>query len=157
MYRPVQSAVLAIPMSYDPWSYALHLQGDLESAKLHFSSAAAAKCDGRVNIAGSLALASVHFRQGNNSAALGLYRRALREHPGAPPEVRLGLAACQFRLGQFKHAKAAYERTLDLSPTCGEALLGLAVIAFNSRDTEKWGPPLSRASYRPERGSRWAL
>ena len=109
----------------------------MQSAKVHFTSAAAAKCNGRVNIAGTLALANVHFQQGQYSPALGLYRRALKEHPGAPPEVRLGLAACLFRLGQCKLAKAAYERTLDLLPSCGEALLGLAVIAFNSRDTEK--------------------
>lgn len=121
------------------------MQGDLESAKLHFTSAAAAKCDGRVNIAGTLALASVHFQQGHYSAALGLYRKALRKHPGAPAEVRLGLAACQFRLSHFKQAKAAYKRTLDLSPTCGEALLGLTVIAFNSRNTEKWGPSVPQA------------
>lgn len=114
-------------------------QGDMESAKRHFTSAAMAKCNGRPNIAGTLALASVYFQQGNYNAALGHYRKALREHPGAPAEVRLGLAACLFRLGQVSQAKAAYQRTLDLSPSSGEALLGLAVIAFNSKDAEKYG------------------
>ncbi|BDA40854.1 RNA polymerase-associated protein CTR9 homolog [Coccomyxa sp. Obi] len=112
-------------------------RGDMESAKRHFTSAAMAKCNGRPNIAGTLALASVHFQQGNYNNALGHYRKALREHPGAPAEVRLGLAACLFRLGQVSQAKAAYQRTLDLSPSSGEALLGLAVIAFNSKDAEK--------------------
>lgn len=113
-------------------------QGDMESAKRHFTTAATSKCNGRPNIAGTLALASVYFQQGNYNAALGHYRKALREHPGAPAEVRLGLAACLFRLGQVSQAKAAYQRTLDLSPSSGEALLGLAVIAFNSKDAEKY-------------------
>lgn len=112
-------------------------QGNLQAAKQNFVSAAEAKCNGRTNIGGVLALAGVHFQQGQYGAALGLYRRALREHPGAPAEVRLGLAACHFRLGQFNQARAVYERTLELDPACGEALLGLAVLAFNSKDTEK--------------------
>lgn len=75
--------------------------------------------------------------------ALALYRRALLEHPGAPAEVRLGLAACLFRQGQFKQATAAYERTLQLMPSCGEALLGLAVIAFNTQEPERRAFPFS--------------
>jgi RNA polymerase-associated protein CTR9 len=114
------------------------LQGDVESAKRHFEKAAEATSHGRRNVAGMLALANLHFRQGHYKLALGLYRRALREHPGAPAEVRLGLAACLFRQGQLNQAKAAYLRTLEVMPSCGEALLGLAVIAFNAQDPERW-------------------
>ena len=34
----------------------------------------------------------------------------------------------------------AYQRTLELSPDCGPALLGLAVLAFNGPDAEKCAP-----------------
>ena len=68
------------------------------------------------------------------------YCRALREHPGCPPEIRLGIAACNFRLGSFQSAKAAYERTLQLNPDCCEALLGLAVLSFNAPDADRRVP-----------------
>jgi len=38
------------------------------------------------------------------------YKAVLRRHPGAPAEVRLGLAACFFRAGHMDLAQAAYER-----------------------------------------------
>ena len=56
--------------------------------------------------------------------------QALRAHPNGPPEIRLGLAQCLFRLGKFKLAEAAFRRTLDCSPGCGPALLGLAITSF---------------------------
>lgn len=54
-----------------------------------------------------------------------------------PAEVRLGIAACNFRLGSFHKAKAAYERVLQLDPHCCEALLGLAVLSFNAPDADR--------------------
>ena len=62
--------------------------------------------------------------------ALRLYRQALRECPSAPPEVRLGLAACYFRLGDTLKAEAAYRRVLELNPNSVQALLGLAVLTL---------------------------
>ena len=75
--------------------------------------------------------------QGAYKEALAAYTRALRAHPGAPAEVRLGLAACHFRLGRLPAARAAFQRTLDLAPGCAEALLGLAVIAFAGPNPER--------------------
>lgn len=62
--------------------------------------------------------------------------QALKMHPNAPPDVRLGLAQCLFRLGKFKMAELAYQRTLLFSPGCGPALLGMAIISFY-KSTEK--------------------
>lgn len=56
------------------------------------------------------------------------YRTALREFPTCPADVRLGLAACYFKLGSSAKAAAAYERVLELDPGCTQALLGLAVL-----------------------------
>lgn len=53
--------------------------------------------------------------------------------------MRLGLAACYFRLGNTSKAAAAYERVLDLDPACTQALLGLAVIRLSiNADAEVW-------------------
>ena len=64
------------------------------------------------------------------------YQEAVRIHPGCPAEVRLGLAACYFSLGQLERAKRAYERVVQLSPGCAEALYGLAVLRFSSSQGE---------------------
>lgn len=65
------------------------------------------------------------------------YCRALREHPGCPAEVRLGIAACRYRLGDPAGATAAYERVLDLDPTSADAMVGLATIKFNAQDVQQ--------------------
>lgn len=69
------------------------------------------------------------------------YRRALKEHPNCPSEVRLGIAACNFKLGSFQRAVAGYQRTLQLDPSCCEALLGLAVLSFNAPDADRCSFP----------------
>ena len=56
--------------------------------------------------------------------------QALKTHPNAPPDVRLGLAQCLFRLGKFKMAEMAFRRNLHFCPDCGPALLGMAAISF---------------------------
>ena len=87
-----------------------------------------------------------HVHPGCNCAVAGIasdpmlyvdrYQEAVRMHPGCPAEVRLGLAACYFRLGQLERAKRAYERVVQLSPSCAEALYGLAVLRFSSSQGE---------------------
>jgi len=52
-------------------------------------------------------------------------------------QVRLGLAACHFRLGRLPAAGAAFRRALALAPGSAEALLGLAVIALAGPDPER--------------------
>ena len=60
------------------------------------------------------------------------YRTALKDHPGCPPQVRLGIGACHFRLGNFAKARAAYLRVLQLAPGNTPALVGLAVLTMNA-------------------------
>lgn len=38
------------------------------------------------------------------------YAQVLRENPGCPVEVRLGLAACLYRGGKLERASTAYKR-----------------------------------------------
>lgn len=87
--------------------------------------------------------------QGAYTEALAAYTRALQAHPGAPAEVRLGLAACYFRLGRLAAARAAFQRTLALAPGCAEALLGLAVIAFAGPDAERRAAQRTLVSKKP--------
>jgi len=55
----------------------------------HLDKAAAYLNNGRRNVAGLLAQAAVAFELGDHAGALDSYRKALKEFPGCPPEVRL--------------------------------------------------------------------
>jgi hypothetical protein len=44
------------------------------------------------------------------------YAQVLRENPGCPAEVRLGLAACLYRGGKLERASTAYKRCVDARP-----------------------------------------
>lgn len=70
------------------------------------------------------------------------FRKALRQHPGAPAAVRVAIAAAAFRLGKLEVARKAFKRALALDPACVPALTGLAVLAQH-------GPP-SRQVYLPD-------
>ncbi|DBA73696.1 TPA: hypothetical protein ACH3X2_009676 [Trebouxia sp. C0005] len=118
-------------------------RGDVETARRSLEDAVGLKDNGRQNIAARLALANLLFVQTKYGPALERYQEAVRMHPGCPAEVRLGLAACYFRLGQLERAKRAYERVVQLSPSCAEALYGLAVLRFSSSQGES-----AKASYR---------
>lgn len=60
------------------------------------------------------------------------FRKALRLHPGAPAELRLGIGAAAFKLGRLDVARAAFRRALQLQPRCVPALTGLAVLAMHA-------------------------
>ena len=59
------------------------------------------------------------------------------------------------RAGRHKQARVAYQRTLDLAPECGGALLGLAVLAFNGPDAEKCASFPSPACLLPDLPLTW--
>lgn len=82
-------------------------------AKREFREATRRTNHGRANIAGHLALASVQYTTGQYSEALKNYQTALKKHPQCPAEVRLGIGACYFKLGDLNRAQAAFERVRD--------------------------------------------
>jgi Tfp pilus assembly protein PilF len=53
--------------------------------------------------------------------------------------VRLGLAACYFKLGDMPAARAAYERVIKLDLNNATAYLGLAAVSFNSPNEQQVG------------------
>jgi len=111
------------------------LKNDVKSARSFFQRAQKLTVNGNQTIIPILALASIEFNYNKNyTTALRLYSNALKFHPNAPPEVRLGLAACYLKLGDSVKAELAYKRVVDLDPggNCTQALLGLAVIKLNA-------------------------
>ncbi|KAL6746592.1 Paf1 complex component [Haematococcus lacustris] len=112
-------------------------KGDTAAARNDFTRACSLLNNNRTNIVGHLALASMLYDQKLYHEALAVYRRALLEHPSAPPEVRLGIAACLFRLGDMAGASSAYDRVLTLDPGSADAHLGLAVIKFNALNLQQ--------------------
>ncbi|MEW5317155.1 MAG: hypothetical protein WDW38_008482 [Sanguina aurantia] len=110
---------------------------EIPQARRELARAMVAKNHGRANVLPHLALAALMFSQQQYKEAHSIYCRALREHPGCPAEVRLGIAACRYRLGDPAGATAAYERVLDLDPTSADAMVGLATIKFNAQDVQQ--------------------
>lgn len=74
-------------------------------------------------------------------AVFARFRKALRSHPNAPAEVRLGIGAAAFKLGRHDTARSAFQRALQLQPRCVPALAGLAVLAM-------YAPPTADVSQR---------
>lgn len=123
-------ALLPPPPVADSRPSELISQGDVGTARKEFENASRLRCNGRPSVAGMLALARLTFASGQYSEALALFRRVLRECPSCPADVRVGIGACHFRLGDVASAKAAYERAVEVDPLCTQALLGLAVLTL---------------------------
>ena len=85
------------------------------------------KDNGRDNITPMLWKGMLLYKKGRYSDALTWYKRALRAFPSAPAPVRLGIGACQYKLGDFKTAKLAFQRVLKLDGMNVEGMLGLAL------------------------------
>ena len=92
------------------------------------------KDGGRDNIAPMLWKAKILYKKGKYGDALTWYKRALRAFPSAPAPVRLGIGACQYKLGDFKTAKLAFTRVLKLDDQNVEAMLGLALCELSLHD-----------------------
>ena len=53
--------------------------------------------------------------------------------------MRLGLGLCFLKLGNESKARLAFERALELDPKCVGALVGLALLEFNTQKVCVWG------------------
>ncbi|KAG2487876.1 hypothetical protein HYH03_013459 [Edaphochlamys debaryana] len=114
-------------------------RGDLQNASRDFKRASTCRNNGKANVVGYLAVAGLAYAQQQYKEALSYYRAALREFhgPACPAEVRLGIAACAFKLGDLATARAAYKRVLQLDPDCADAYLGLALLAASDANVQQ--------------------
>ena len=106
-------------------------KGNAIDAEKLLDEARSLKDGGKDNIGPMLWKALLLFKRDQVADALQWYKRALRMHPGADAGVRLGIGACNLRLGNFEHARLAFQRALDLEPENPDALLGLAQCELN--------------------------
>ena len=106
-------------------------KGNAIDAEKLLDEARGLKDGGKDNIGPMLWKALLLFKRDQVADALQWYKRALRMHPGADAGVRLGIGACNLRLGNFEHARLAFQRALDLEPENPDALLGLAQCELN--------------------------
>jgi len=65
-----------------------------------------------------------------------LYKKALQVYPGCPATVKLGLGLCRYKIGQFRKARQAFERVLQLDPENVEALVALGIMELQINESE---------------------
>ena len=109
-------------------------RGETSEGEKLVDQALGCKDGGRDNIAPMLWKAKILYKKGKYGDALTWYKRALRAFPSAPAPVRLGIGACQYKLGDFKTAKLAFTRVLKLDDQNVEAMLGLALCELSLHD-----------------------
>ncbi|KAK2958825.1 putative RNA polymerase-associated protein CTR9 like protein [Blattamonas nauphoetae] len=85
--------------------------------------------------------ANAYYSQQDYKRALHYYSEALRADPAkAPPEIRLGMGQCYFKLGNISKAKQCFSRCIQLKESCVEAYIGLELAILNERETTKEKP-----------------
>ncbi|CAL8351896.1 unnamed protein product [Merluccius merluccius] len=88
------------------------------------------------NIPALLGKACISFNKKDYRGALAYYKKALRTNPGCPAEVRLGMGHCFVKLNKLEKARLAFGRALELNSKCVGALVGLAVLELNSKESD---------------------
>ena len=108
-------------------------KGDLEQAYGAFKIVLDGQAD---NIPALLGQACVQFNRGRHADSLELYKKALQVYPGCPATVKLGLDLCRYKIGQFRKARQAFERVLQLDPENVEALVALGIMELQINESE---------------------
>lgn len=83
-----------------------------------------------------LGKACIAFNKRDYKGALGHYKKCLRLNPACPADIRLGMGLCFYKMNKMIKAVDAFTRALHLNPGCVGALIGLAVINLNNKDTD---------------------
>ncbi|XP_002733846.1 RNA polymerase-associated protein CTR9 homolog, partial [Saccoglossus kowalevskii] len=101
------------------------------------------------NIPSLLGKACISFNKKDFRGALAYYKKALRTTPNCPAAVRLGMGHCFMKLSKLDKARLAFERALQLEPSCVGAIVGLAILELNSKepDSIKKGVQLLSKAY----------
>ena len=82
-----------------------------------------------------LGKACIAFNKRDYKGALGHYKKCIRLNPECPADVRLGIGLCYYKMNKMERAVDAFTRALNLDGRCVGALIGLAVINLNQKDS----------------------
>ena len=122
--------------------YLILAKCQIESAVYYFNNTIAAQPD---NILALLGRACIYYHNKEYSKALGVYAKVVQINPRVPPNVRLGLAFCHYRLGNKVLAYKALERVLTLEPHNADALIALAILELEKGRGDEYLKMLVRA------------
>jgi RNA polymerase-associated protein CTR9 len=122
--------------------YLILAKSQMESAAYYFNNTLAAQPE---NILALLGRACIHYHSKEYSKSLSLYAKILKHNPNAPPNIRLGLAYCHYKLGNKEIAYKALQRVLALDPNNADALVSLSILELEKGNTEKYLETLVKA------------
>ncbi|KAJ1355322.1 hypothetical protein KIN20_012666 [Parelaphostrongylus tenuis] len=88
------------------------------------------------DIPAMLGKAIILFSKQDYKAALYFLKRALRQKPDGPADMRVGIGYCLARLGLTDKARIAFERALELQSDNVCALSALAILDYNTHTVE---------------------
>lgn len=76
----------------------------------------------------SIGLGICLYAEGKYQQALEHFAKAIQANPACPPSVRVAVASCCFKLGQFGKARLAANVAVEMDPTQADAFCMLALI-----------------------------
>lgn len=88
------------------------------------------------NIPAQLGKACILFHNSDYNTALYYCKMALSTCSQCPVNVRVGMAHCFLKLGNMKKAQLAFERALNLDPSCVHAMVGLSIMKLNNQTVD---------------------
>ncbi|CAG9321931.1 unnamed protein product [Blepharisma stoltei] len=115
--------------------YLLIAKGQMENGVYYFNNTITADPD---NVLALLGRACILYHRESYSEALQQYAKAIRINPRIPPNVRLGLAVCHYKLGNKELAYKAFKRVLGLEPNNAEALMGIAILEYEKGNYKEY-------------------
>ena len=101
------------------------LNDDAKNAKVSFNATLDLDSE---DLAATMGLAILYFREGNYKAALKNFSKVLEKCPDSDNSVRVALGHCNYHLGRKDQAKAWYKRAHEVDGTNSDALACMAVL-----------------------------
>ena len=115
--------------------FLLLAKAQLDSAAHYFNNTLDAQPD---HILALLGKASILYHQEKYSESLTHYAQVIRLNPIVPPNVRLGLAVCHYKLGNKDLALKSLNRVLSLDSSNSTALMTMALLMKDKGAHEKY-------------------
>lgn len=107
--------------------FLLMAKGQMENGVYYFNNTITGDSE---NIVALLGKACILYHRESFLEALQHYAKIIMINPCVPPNVRLGLGYCHYKLGNKELAYKAFRRVLDLDPNSAEAFIGLALLEY---------------------------